>query len=348
MLSVVYRDPAAAEMPAKYLTARLDGEERRFLFFDRVEIGRYHPSRPVLPGQLLVDDPTISRRHCVITQNHEGRCWVRDVSRNGTRIDSRRLVPNIEHEFCVGQVLDVGQGLRLLLEGDVTGVAVAFDGPATVGAPGTTVATVLVGDIRDYTVLVRRASSEQLQTSVGRVFESLTRQVTALGGTVKEYQGDALFAFWDKAEDARQVIAACRAALHLDEHVCRMAADPEIWDVPGFELRMDWALTTGMVVIDSFGGDRPTGLSMIGEPVVRAFRLEKFANDETGRILTCEATKMVAARSFSFRDLGKMHAKGFDKPDRVFSLIGISDDLGEDAGDAAGNETVTDIEELGL
>ncbi|MGD8330862.1 MAG: hypothetical protein PVJ49_15645, partial [Acidobacteriota bacterium] len=113
-------------------------------------------------------------------------------------------------------------------------------------------------------------------------------------------------------------------------------------------LRMDWALTTGMVVIDSFGGDRPTGLSMIGEPVVRAFRLEKFADDETGRILTCEATKMVAARSFSFRDLGKMHAKGFDKPDRVFSLIGISDDLGEDAGDAAGNETVTDIEELGL
>ena len=61
---------------------------------------------------------------------------------------------------------------------------------------------------------------------------------------------------------------------------------------------------------------------MMGEPVVRAFRIEKFANETTGRILTCSMTRDFAASAFEFRDLGQMQAKGFDKPDRVFALIG--------------------------
>ena len=48
------------------------------------------------------------------------------------------------------------------------------------------------GDIRDYTVLVRRVLSPVLQRSVSRVFEILTSEVIALGGTVKEYPGDAV------------------------------------------------------------------------------------------------------------------------------------------------------------
>ena len=45
------------------------------------------------PGLLLVRDPIVSFRHCVVSQTPEGHCFVRDVSRNGTRLDGRRLVP---------------------------------------------------------------------------------------------------------------------------------------------------------------------------------------------------------------------------------------------------------------
>jgi class 3 adenylate cyclase len=115
---------------------------------------------------------------------------------------------------------------------------------------------------------------------------------------------------------------ACSAALALDELARRIAQDTTMWNVPGFELRMDWALATGPVVIDTFGGRVPTGLSMIGEPVVLAFRMEKFADDATGSILVCPSTKELASAEFEFRDLGLKHAKGFDQPDHVFSLIG--------------------------
>ena len=43
-------------------------------------------------------------------QEPDGRCFIRDMSRNGTRVDGRRLSPNLTTEFELGQVLQVGRG----------------------------------------------------------------------------------------------------------------------------------------------------------------------------------------------------------------------------------------------
>jgi len=146
--------------------------------------------------------------------------------------------------------------------------------------------------------------------------------VTRLGGTVKEYQGDAIFAFWEGSFSGTQAVAACHAALELDALARQLALDTSVWALVDFPLHMDWALATGPVVIDSFGGRHPTGLSMIGEAVPLAFRLEKFADDQTGRIVACRTTRDMAAHAFVFRDLGERHAKGFDRPDHVYALEG--------------------------
>ena len=227
--------------------------------------------------------------------------------------------------MCIGQTVEVAAGLVLQLGGEVA-PASAIDERAvggTVVAPNFTIATVLVGDIRDYTVMVRRAPPVELQQSVGRVFEALAREVVRHGGTVKEYQGDAIFAFWEGPMDGRQAISGCRAALALNAHAQDIASDAHVWDVPGFHLGMDWALATGPVIIDSIGGaHQRAGLSMIGEAVVRAFRIEKFASHDTGPILACETTWQLASPHFRFASLGEKHAKGFDHPDRVYALLG--------------------------
>ena len=323
--SVRYAPPPATDAQPRYLVGgAVDTPEGRYVFYERLEIGRLQEGREDAPGLLLVEDPTVSFRHCVITQSPDGRCILRDVSRNGTRLDGRRLVPNLEAEMQLGQVIGVGMGHTFRLEGEMSATATSVPLPQdrTAASPGQTIATVLVGDIRDYTVLVRKAPSAELQRSVSSVFEELTNGVIQHGGTVKEYQGDAIFAFWEGSLGGDQGSKACRAALELDKLARRIAGDPALWNVPGFELRMDWALATGPVIIDSFGGRVPTGLSMIGEPVVLAFRMEKFANDETGPILVCPFTKELASDEFEFRDLGERHAKGFDAPDHVYSLVG--------------------------
>lgn len=318
-----YTAPVGGTLPPRHLVTLGPGGEERFLFYDTLEVGRFEAGRPAVPGLLLVEDSTVSFRHCVLTQHPGGRCTLRDVSRNGTRVDGRRLVPNVEVEVAAGQAIQVAADVSFVLAGAPRAVEAEEAPPGTVVAPGFTIATVLVGDIRDYTIMVRTAASLQLQQSVGRVFERLTTEVGRLGGTVKEYQGDAVFAFWEGSADGRQAVAACRAVLALDRLVGQLSADTHVWDVPGFRLGIDWALATGPVVIDTIGNaNQRAGLSMIGEAVVRAFRLEKFATPATGPILACETTFQMAGAHFIFDGLGPMQAKGFDRPDRVYALRG--------------------------
>jgi pSer/pThr/pTyr-binding forkhead associated (FHA) protein len=154
--STSYTPPPALDMPAKHLVVDAGGpHERRYTFFDRIEIRRQQPDPQ--PGVVLVDDSTVSSQHCVITQAPDGHCFVRDLSRNGTRLDGRRLVPNIEVEMTVGQVLSVGQQTQFRLEGEAAGGGSSGSRLLQEPYAGTTdqvesrTVTVLVGDIRDYT-----------------------------------------------------------------------------------------------------------------------------------------------------------------------------------------------------
>ena len=317
-----YRPPPPSDHPTKRLVEEA-GDGATFDFYDRIEIGRYHEGRNPA-GMLQVKDPTVSSRHCVITQDPDGTCFVRDISRNGTRIDGRRLSPNSKTELKVGQVLSVGRKLRLRLDGDET---VSPDpeeatGSQTLGLLNTTVVTVLVGDIRNFTTIVRKAPPAVLQESVARVFAALERAVVTHGGTLKEFQGDALFAFWEQGSTRNHASEACRAALDLHRLTQELAHDRSVWAVDGFPLEMDWALTTGLVAISGYGGENILGLSMVGESVVLAFRLEKLADETTGPIIVCPDTRVMTEASFEFEDLGSRTTAGFDAPQKIHALVG--------------------------
>ncbi|MDH3816146.1 MAG: hypothetical protein OEV48_16755, partial [Acidobacteriota bacterium] len=54
-----YLPPEVMDYPGKWLVAEgMSGPEDVFLFFNRVEIGRFHEKRR-LPGMLLVYDQTV-------------------------------------------------------------------------------------------------------------------------------------------------------------------------------------------------------------------------------------------------------------------------------------------------
>ena len=324
---VRYTAPPEGRCPPVVLASEQGtAREQRFVFYDTLEIGRFEATRADAPGVILVDDPTVSFRHCVLTRQPGDRITLRDLSRNGTRVDGRRLVPNVETEIAPGQIIEVAAGRTFVLLGGGSWDAVLAASPGrTAAMPGLTIASVLVGDIRDYTAMVTHAPSLELQRSVGRVFERLAAEVVRCGGTVKEFQGDAIFAFWEGMADGRQAAGACCAALALNALAERLADDRQVWDVPGFRLGMDWAIATGPVAIDSVGrANQRAGLSVVGEAVVRAFRLEKLATKDTGPILVCDATRAMAGDRFAFRNLGEMAAKGFERAEQVFALLGAA------------------------
>ncbi|NHZ73096.1 MAG: FHA domain-containing protein [Nitrospirae bacterium] len=319
-----YIEPSPTHHPPKRLVqVGGDAEGTSYPFFDRLEIGRYRPGREAA-GHLLLVDPTVSSRHCILTQDPDGRCFARDVSRNGTRLDGRRLSPNLQTEIQVGQILTIGRQLTFRLEGDQpsdTEVPTSEFSKLTMKVDEVKRLTVLVGDIRNYTVLVQQATSSALQGSVGRLFERLEKEVISLGGTIKEFQGDAIFAFWEEETSENHGASACEAALKLDRLAAELAEVPGFWQVDGFPLHVDWALATGTVVMSGHGEGNAMGLSMVGEPVVLAFRIEKFANEKTGSIIACEETREMASTDFKFHDLGERDVKGFDEPRRLYALI---------------------------
>jgi len=300
--------------------------EKTYKFFERIEIGRRSLKDSSSLNHISLRDNSISARHCIVTQSPEGRFFIRDVSRNGTRVDGRRLVPNLEFELDRGQAIQVGSHTFLLFvdedeESDSKEERLT-EVERTYLVTNETVVTVLVGDIRGYTSLTQQFSTSDVYQSVRRAFSELERIVFQRGGTLKEYQGDAIFAFWEARpeEPGQHAIMACTAALDLNRRVALLAQDFTIWRITDFPLYMDWALATGPVLISSFGGDHPTGLSMVGDTVNLAFRLESMATDELGPILTCQETQALASGKFDFKYLGEVETKGRQGKEKIFSL----------------------------
>ena len=300
-------------------------QEQSFPFVEQIVIGRRNPEPGDPENRIAIDDKKVSGRHCVVSQSPEGSFVVRDVSRNGTRLDGRRLVPNLEVELKPGGMIQVGAyQLELRIsQTNVPTVESSRELDETVAAADETPVTIVVGDIRDYTVLSRKFSPALVMESVQGVFRALEAKVLEYRGTIKEYQGDAIFAFWE-AQDWLQAQQTCRdaclAALWLDWTVQQLAVDPSVWKIQEFPLQMDWAVTSGTVSITSMS----TGLAVVGDAVNYAFRLEKLATDETGRILTGYATHLLAREQFEMRDLGTHQVKG-RKPEPVFALVKMKD-----------------------
>ena len=300
--------------------------EEVFPFTEQIVIGRKRPSALVAEGYVRIRDPAVSGRHCVVRQADDGRFFVRDESRNGTRLDNKRLLPNVESELRDGTFIEVGQKkirLTLKVETDVQSLPDEdAEDESTYALVNTeTEVTVLVGDITGYTTINQRFKSSDVYESVGRVFAELVRVITEHGGAIKEYQGDAIFAYWerDEADPSWHSRQACHAALALCDRVNELAKDSSIWslDTP---LEMDWALTTGNVLISVIGGDRPVGLAMVGDAVNYAFRLEKLAGEDNGKVLICKTTRETVDDHFRLRDIGAHRVKGREKEESVFSL----------------------------
>ena len=112
-----YNAPPPREQRPMWLVPCVRLRDQRFLFYDQIEIGRFLERRQDQIGVLLIKDATISRRHCVITQAPGGGCHIRDLSTNGTWVDGRRLVPNLEVELQAKQVVTLGPDLEFRLEG---------------------------------------------------------------------------------------------------------------------------------------------------------------------------------------------------------------------------------------
>lgn len=179
--------------------------------------------------------------------------------------------------------------------------------------------TILFSDIAGFTNITERTPPMEMSTRLGTYMGALTDCIEATGGTVVQYVGDGVMAFWGAPLPVENhPVKACEAALACQEVIKDMW--PEGDDFPPFETRIGIHTTT--VAVGHFGTPDRLFYSAIGDGVNLTARLEGANKQYDTRIIVSETTHPHLFDVFETRHLDRVAVKGKKEPCDIFELIG--------------------------
>lgn len=152
------------------------------------------------------------------------------------------------------------------------------------------------------------------------IFDAFSVMVYDFKGTVKDYAGDAVFAYWDHYNVTRseQAILACRTDLKQaqafeDIKTSLLYTNPAVK-----YFRMGWGITTGNVNMSHYGV-KATDLALVGDCTNLAFRLSEIANNNLPyEIIICSQTANLIKNKLQNTNLDGYAIKGRSRREHIF------------------------------
>jgi adenylate cyclase len=189
--------------------------------------------------------------------------------------------------------------------------------------------TVMLTDVAGFTSLAERSAPEAMREFVNRHFTMLEACVEAESGTVPQFIGDSMLAFWGAPDPQPDHAArACRAALRikaaLEEENRERAARGE----PPVCIRI--GINTGQVTAGNVGAPSRSSYGIVGDTVNTTQRIEQLAKlvcpdrpAAAAAVLVSAATRDQAGdAAFLFTDAGLHPVRGRQEAVRIFRLEG--------------------------
>ncbi|HHM04260.1 MAG TPA: adenylate/guanylate cyclase domain-containing protein [Gammaproteobacteria bacterium] len=299
------------------------GKARSIAVRDRVYLGRSCRGVPTTK-RVLVTDPNISRDHAVVTWSGD-TLTVRDTSRNGTRLNGVRITPGVEQTLKDHDVITIGrQAFTVRLTPHAT-AAPTDEGAETHTLAIDEVVTHLVADVRGFSTLSQAWRPARVCALVTRLFDTLSPLVHQHHGTIKDYAGDAIFAYWEHGPTPRaeSALNACRAARAQQAACAALALDAAAkGDRDLARVRIGWGIATGTVTLSHYGL-RQDNVAVVGDATNLAFRLSGLARkDVPAAVVLCHTTAQLIGHELPLTDLGEVGTKGRAGTERVFGLNG--------------------------
>lgn len=202
----------------------------------------------------------------------------------------------------------------------------------------TAIATVLMSDIRGFTTLSEHAEPTTILAWLNEYFGELVPVITARGGVVDKFEGDAILAVFGvlprplPAEES--AYQASRAAVEMLRVVRRLNARRQARGEPLFVTGI--GINTGPVTAGGLGTADRLNYTVIGDTVNTTQRLESFTREfgESGAIISQHTWDAIGTRRDDFRlePLGAHTFKGKSEPLTIHRLWPSR--AGQDAGDA--------------
>ena len=177
------------------------------------------------------------------------------------------------------------------------------------------VATIILADVQGSTDLLESVGSEAWVEIMNRMFQLLEAEIYRYGGSVDQFRGDGLVAFFgtDVAheDDPERGVLAAMAMQRAVRSYARDLATQE-----GIELSLRIGVNTGEVIVANVGNDQTYSESTaMGEAVALAARMEQAAEADT--VLVSENTQRLVAQQFDWLPLGEIRVKGVSRPVQI-------------------------------
>ncbi len=181
--------------------------------------------------------------------------------------------------------------------------------------------TLYFSDIAGFTPITEQLGPMLMAERLGEYLAALSACIQQRKGTVVQYVGDEIMAFWNAPLDVPlHAKRACEAALAVQEKL------DNLWDFDDEHPRMPTrvGLHTERVAVGHFGSADRMYYGAIGDGVVLASRLEGLNKLYGTRILASETTAARVIGLFEFRRLDRVTVKGRVQPTTIYELLGHS------------------------
>ncbi len=186
--------------------------------------------------------------------------------------------------------------------------------------------TVFFSDIAGFTEIADSLESEELTSLLNNYLTEMSKIALEFGATIDKYIGDAILIFFGDPESrgVKEDAAGCvQMAIAMQR---RMRDLQQQWGDMGlerpFELRI--GINTGYCTVGNFGSEDRMDYTIIGNEVNLAERLQGRA--EPGGILLAHETYSLTKDIIRGREQEPVLVKGFSKPIRNYSVLGIYDE----------------------
>ena len=270
----------ADPLPSPFLKFE-DGDEREIRLNSGTvwKIGRTEDNAVVLP------DDKVSRNHAMIQQMEGGEFYLIDMgSRNGSFVNDRRLTAPValrdgDHLLFGAARLCFRNPLQVARAVSVAGT------PAETSARGQTIVafkqdevSVLVVDIREFTVLAQKIDAAVLSRLVSSWFAEVDRILHHYGCTALKHIGDAAMAIWThrvKEDEPVEILRILRAVSEIAGMTARLHESLNLAE----PMRIGAGMNTGLAILGNTGAGAASDFTAIGDSVNIAFRLESATKD---------------------------------------------------------------------
>lgn len=184
--------------------------------------------------------------------------------------------------------------------------------------------TILVSDLRGFTSLTSTLGPEVVLKLVNRYLEAMVDIIMRYGGTIDEFTGDGILAFFGaprRMKDSQERCVLC--ALEMQRIMPSLNSCLEDFCISGGEgplLRMGIAISSGTLIVGNIGSEKRKKYGAIGTAINVAFRMEKHA--KPGDILVTHDVYEKVRLTVEAKAIHDVEMKGIEGLITLYRVIG--------------------------